>query len=146
MGNLNRVVMTGNLVRDPETRVTPSGKSVGNLRLAVNRRWQSTAGEAADNTDFFNVVVWDKLAELCQQYLEKGSPIALDGRLQSRSWETAEGQKRSIVEIVAENVQFLRRASAGQQREQTAGSGTGQEQGGGGAPGGQDDFPDEVPF
>lgn len=107
MASLNRVVLIGNLTRDPEIRSTPDGTSVANLGIAVNRPWTNKQGERT--TDFFNIVAWRKLAELCGQYLSKGSPVAIEGRLQSRSWETAEGQKRSTVEIVADNVQFLSR-------------------------------------
>ena len=109
MASLNRVVLIGNLTRDPELRTTPSGTSVATLGIAVNRRWTNQQGEKVDNTDFFNIVAWGKLAELCSEYIRKGSPIAVDGRLQYRTWETPEGQKRSKVEVVAENVQFLGR-------------------------------------
>ncbi len=111
MASLNRVILIGNLTRDPEMRFTPSGTSVSNFGLAVNRRWTNREGERVDQVDYFNIVVWAKLAELCNEYLAKGSPVAIEGRLQSRSWETEEGQKRSVVEIVAENVQFLARPS-----------------------------------
>jgi single-strand DNA-binding protein len=93
-------------------RFTPSGTSVSNFGVAVNRRWTNKQGERVDTADYFNIVVWGKLAELCTEYLAKGSPVAVEGRLQSRSWETEEGQKRSVVEIVAENVQFLGRPLA----------------------------------
>ena len=107
MASLNRVILIGNLTRDPEMRFTPSGASVSNFGLAVNRRWTNKQGERVDQVDYFNIVTWAKLAELCTDYLTKGSPVAIEGRLQSRSWETEDGQKRSVVEIVAENVQFL---------------------------------------
>ena len=93
-------------------RSTPSGASVSNFGLAVNRRWTNRQGERVDQVDYFNIVVWAKLAELCTNYLSKGSPVAVEGRLQSRSWETDDGQKRSKVEVVAENVQFLGRTTA----------------------------------
>lgn len=107
MASLNRVVLVGNLTRDPDIRSTPNGTSVTNFGLAVNRRWTNKQGEKVDGVDYFNIVAWGKLAELCGEYIKKGSPVALEGRLQSRSWETEDGQKRSVVEIVAENVQFL---------------------------------------
>lgn len=109
---MNRVVLLGNLTRDPELRSTPSGVSVTNFGLAVNRRWTNRQGERVDGVDFFNIVAWGRLAELCSDYIKKGSPVAIEGRLQSRSWETEGGQKRSTVEVVAENVQFLGRAGA----------------------------------
>lgn len=110
MASLNRVVLVGNLTKDPEIRNTPDGTPVANLRLAVNRPWTNKQGER--EADFFNIVAWRKLAELCGQYLAKGSPVAIDGRLQSRTWDTQEGQRRTTVEIVADNIQFLSRATA----------------------------------
>lgn len=109
MASLNRVVLVGNLTRDPDLRSTPSGSSVVSFGLAVNRRWTNRQGERVDGVDYLNIVAWGKLAELCHNYIHKGSPVALEGRLQSRSWETEDGQKRSAVEVVAENVQFLER-------------------------------------
>lgn len=109
--------MIGNLTRDPEMRFTPSGASVSNFGMAVNRRWTNKQGERVDTADYFNIVVWGKLAELCTDYLTKGSPVAVEGRLQSRSWETEDGQKRSVVEIVAENVQFLSRSPVREKSE-----------------------------
>jgi len=106
---LNRVVLVGNLTKDPELRSTPDGASVATLRLAVNRPWANKQGKR--EADFFTVIAWRKLAELCGQYLSKGSPVAIDGRLQSRNWETSDGQKRFAVEVVADNVQFLSRAT-----------------------------------
>lgn len=114
MASLNRVVLIGNLTKDPELRYTPAGIPVSSLRIAVGRRFRqaSDKNEGEDNAkdnqaDFFTVVVWRRLAEICCEYLQKGKQVAVEGRLQSRSWETADGQRRSIVEVVAENVQFL---------------------------------------
>jgi len=111
MASLNRVILVGNLTRDPEVRSTPDGTQVANLGIAVNRPWTNKQGERT--ADFFTIVAWRKLAELCSQYLSKGSPVAIEGRLQTRSWETQEGQKRSTVEIVADNIQFLSRGTGG---------------------------------
>lgn len=116
MASLNRVILIGNLTRDPELRYTPNGSSVASFGLAVNRTYTNKQGERVENVDFFNIVVWAKLAELCSEYIKKGSPVAIEGRLQSRSWETEDGQKRSVVEVVAENVQFLGRAGAQDER------------------------------
>ena len=113
MASLNRVILIGNLTRDPELRFTPSGSPVAGFGLAVNRVYTNKQGEKVENVDYFNIVVWAKLAELCAEYIHKGSPVAVEGRLQSRSWETEDGQKRSAVEIVAENVQFLARSGGG---------------------------------
>ncbi len=112
MANLNRVIIIGRLTRDPELRFTPSGIPVAKFGVAVNRRRTNSDGEKVEDTSFFNIVVWRKLAELCADYLSKGRTVAIDGRLQSRSWETQDGQKRSTVEIVADNVQFLDRKEA----------------------------------
>ena len=107
MANLNKVLLIGNLTRDPELRYTPSGVAVANLRLAVNRRYKDKAGEQKEETCFVTVTTWDKQAEVCNQYLSKGRPVFVEGRLQSRSWETNDGQKRNTIDIRAERVQFL---------------------------------------
>ena len=105
MATLNKVMLIGNLTRDPELRYTPSGLPVATLRLAVNRNFTNQQGEI--ETDFFNVVVWRNQAEKCAEYLSKGRQVAVTGRLQSRSWEGNDGQKRSAVEVVADRVVFL---------------------------------------
>lgn len=117
MASLNRVVLIGNLTRNPELRFTPNGTPVANFGIAVNRKWTNKQGERVEGVDYFNIVVWGKLAELCGDFITKGSPVAIDGRLQSRSWETEDGNKRSIVEIVAENVQFLNKRTASDQND-----------------------------
>lgn len=107
MANFNKVILMGNLTKDPELRYTPQGTAVVNLRLAVNRRFRDRNQEQKEETCFITAVVWDKQAEVCNQYLQKGSPIFIEGRLQSRSWEDNSGQKRSVIEVRAERVQFL---------------------------------------
>ena len=107
MASLNKVLLIGNLTKDPELRYTPSGVPVANLRLAVNRKYKDKMGEWKDEVCFLTVITWDKQAELCNQYLHKGRPVFVEGRLQSRSWETNDGQKRSTIEVRAERVQFL---------------------------------------
>ena len=109
MASLNKVFLIGNLVRPPELRYTPSGTAVADLRLAVNRNYTLQSGEKREETCFLTVIVWGKQAETCGEYLDKGSPILVDGRLQTRDWETKDGQKRSVVEVVAERVQFMGR-------------------------------------
>jgi len=106
MVSLNRVLLIGNLTKDPELRYTPSGTPVANLRLAVNSSFKSQSGERKEETCFVTIVVWSRQAELCNQYLKKGRSIFVEGRLLSRSWE-AEGQKRSTMEVRADRVQFL---------------------------------------
>jgi len=107
MASLNKVLLIGNLTKDPELRYTPQGTAVVNLRLAVNRRFRNRNLETKEEVCFITVVAWDKQAETCNQYLHKGSPIFIEGRLQSRSWEDNAGQKRSVIEVRAERIQFL---------------------------------------
>ena len=107
MANLNKVFLIGNLTRDPELRYTPGGTAVANLGLAVNRKFKDSTGELKEEVCFLTVTVWDKQAEACCQYLQKGRPVFVEGVLQSRFWETAEGQKRSAIDVRAERVQFL---------------------------------------
>ncbi len=109
MASLNKVLLIGNLTRPPELRYTPSGTAVADLRLAVNRAYTTQGGERREDTCFLTVVVWGKQAESCGEYLDKGSPILIEGRLQTRDWETKDGQKRNVVEVVAERVQFMGR-------------------------------------
>ena len=106
--NINRVTITGNLTQDPELRSTPSGTSVCKLRVAVNtRRKDGATGEWVDKPNYFDVTVWGAQGENCANYLSKGRPVAVDGRLEWREWETQEGNKRQAVEIIADTVQFL---------------------------------------
>ena len=107
MASLNKVLLIGNLTKDPELRYTPQGTAVVNLRLAVNRKFKDRNQELKEEVCFISAVVWSKQAETCNQYLHKGSPVFVEGRLQSRSWEDNSGQKRSIIEVTAERVQFL---------------------------------------
>ncbi len=108
MASLNKVFLIGNLTRDPELRYIPSGSAVATFTVAVNRVFKSQAGEKKEQTSFIRVVVWGRRAEVCGEYLSKGSPVFVEGRLQSRDWETQDGQKRSTTEVVADNIQFLR--------------------------------------
>ena len=106
--NLNRVVLTGNLTRDPELRTTPNGTSVCKLRVSVNsRRKDSASGEWVDKPNYFDVTVWGAQGENCANYLSKGRPVAVDGRLEWREWEAQDGTKRQATEIIADAVQFL---------------------------------------
>jgi single-strand DNA-binding protein len=106
--NINRVVLTGNLTRDPELRSTASGTSVCSLRIATNtRRKDPTTGEWVDKPNYFDVTVWGAQGENCARFLSKGRPVAIDGRLEWREWETPEGHKRQAVDIIADSVQFL---------------------------------------
>jgi single-strand DNA-binding protein len=105
--NINRVVITGNLTRDPELRSTPGGTSVCSLRVAVNSRRKDDSGNWVDKPNYFDVTVWGSQGENCAQYLAKGRPVAVDGRLNWREWEAKDGSKRQSVDIIADSVQFL---------------------------------------
>jgi single-strand DNA-binding protein len=107
MASINRVVLVGNLTRDPELRHTQSGMAVCSLRLAVNTRRKDETGQWVDKPNYFDITVWGNQGERCAQYLSKGRPVAIDGRLEWREWETPEGNKRQAVDVVADSVQFL---------------------------------------
>ena len=114
--SFNKVMLMGNLTRDPELRYIPSGQAVTSFTVAVNRVYNSQAGEKKEEVSFIRVVVWARLAENCNEYLKKGSPVFVEGRLQSRSWEAQDGTKRSTIEVVAQSVQFL--SSRGSRNEE----------------------------
>ena len=105
--SINRVVLVGNLTRDPELRSTPGGTPVCSLRVAVNSRRRDESGQWIDKPNYFSISVFGNQAESCSQYLSKGRPVAIDGRLDWREWQAQDGSKRESVEIVAESVQFL---------------------------------------
>ena len=113
MASLNKVFLIGNLTRDPEIRYTPSGAAVANLGLAVSRKFRDKAQELREEVCFVTVVVWSKMAENCNQYLKKGSPLFVEGRLTLRTWEDTTGKKRNVIEVRAERVQFLGRSNQG---------------------------------
>jgi single-strand DNA-binding protein len=141
-GNINRVVLVGNLTRDPELRHTPSGTPVCSLRVAVNTRRKDETGQWTDKPNYFDVTVWGQQGENCAQYLSKGRPVAIDGRLEWREWEAQDGAKRQAVEIVAESVQFLGGRMEGEAQPAYVSAG---------AAAGGDDFPsspadDDIPF
>ncbi|MFH1287463.1 MAG: single-stranded DNA-binding protein [bacterium] len=111
LGTLNRVFLIGRLTRDPDLRFIPSGTAVVNFGIAVNRLYKTTSGEKKEEVCYVNIVAWKKLAELCGEHLKMGSPVLVEGRLQSKSWETKDGQKRSNLEVVADKIEFLGRLS-----------------------------------
>lgn len=104
---LNKVMIIGRLGRDPEMRYTPSGRPVTTFSVGTNRSWNTANGERRTETEWFNVVAWSSLAEICKQYLVKDSHVYIEGRLQTRHWEDNEGQKHSAVEIVANEMIML---------------------------------------
>ena len=107
MRGLNKVQIIGNLGRDPEMRYTPNGKPVTSFTVAVSRSWLKPEGERVEKTEWFNVVAWERLAEICNQYLVKGSAVFVEGRLETRSWEADNGQKHFRTEIIANEVIIL---------------------------------------
>jgi single-strand DNA-binding protein len=111
--NLNRAMIIGNLTRDPEIRTTPSGKTVASFGVATNMIWTDQAGQRQQRAEFHNVVAWSRLAEICGQYLKRGSKVYLEGRLQTRDWVGQDNVKRYRTEIIAENMIMLDRAGVG---------------------------------
>lgn len=124
--NLNLVVLSGRLVADPELRYTPKGTAVCSFRIAVSRYYRDRdAGGFKEETSFFNVVVWDRMAEMAGERLRKGSPVLIEGTLRSRSYETQDGNRRYVVEVVSRRLQFLERAptpGAAPEEEESASS------------------------
>jgi len=107
MRGLNKVMIIGHLGRDPEMRYTPSGRPVTSLSVATSRSWKTAEGERRTETEWFNIVAWASLAEICNQYLKKGHLVYIEGRLQTRRWEDEEGNKRSATEVVAREMIML---------------------------------------
>lgn len=107
MRSLNRVTLMGNLAADPDLKETNSGRTVANFALATNHRWKDKEGEEKSSTDFHRIIAWNKLGEICGEYLKKGSGIYLEGKLRNRSYETKEGEKKYVTEIVADNINIL---------------------------------------
>ena len=106
-GGINKVILIGNVGADPELRYTASGAGVTNFNIATNESWTDKSGERQENTEWHRIVVWGRLAEICNQYLRKGSKVYIEGRLQTRNWEGQDGQKRYTTEIVARDMQML---------------------------------------
>ncbi|MFV1977968.1 MAG: single-stranded DNA-binding protein [Myxococcota bacterium] len=126
MASVNKVILVGNLGRDPELRYIPSGQAVANFTLATNDRWRDKEGNNQERTEWHRIVVWGKSAENCAQYLQKGRSVYIEGRLQTLEWEDKDGNKRQTTETIAQTVQFLGgRGGAG------AGAAGGAESGGG---------------
>lgn len=110
--NLNKVMLIGNLTRDPEIKTTPNGQSVASFSLATNLIWTDQSGQRQEKVEFHNIVAWRKLADICGQYLRKGSKVYVEGRLQTRDWTGQDGIKRYRTEIVLENMIMLDRQNA----------------------------------
>jgi single-strand DNA-binding protein len=159
MAGINKVIIIGNLGKDPEVRHTPQGQAVANFPVATSESWNDKQGQKQERTEWHRIVVWGKLAELCGKYLSKGRKAYIEGRLQTRAWDDKEGQKRYTTEIVANTVQFLDSAGASSDRgagAMSAGGGGSDYGSGFGAPpefgedagqgGGQHSATDDIPF
>ena len=131
MVDVNRVILAGNLTRDPELRYTPSGQAVVDLNMAINRVYTS-GGEKKEDTCFVSVVAWGRQAEMCGEYLSKGSPVLIEGSLQYDQWQTDGGEKRSRLRVRADRVQFLGRPKRAEFGDAPDGAGGGGAAGGGG--------------
>lgn len=149
---LNKAIIIGNLTRDPETKALPSGTSVSTFSVATNRAWKDKDGARQEDTQFHNVVVFGRQAETVGQYLKKGSSVLVEGRMQTRSWDAQDGQKKYRTEIVAERVQFGSRPTGGG----SPNFGGGEQEGGASAPSAgqgkaieypeEDINPEDIPF
>jgi single-strand DNA-binding protein len=107
MASYNRVILVGNITRDPELRYIPSGTAVTDIGLAVNERWKNANGDWVDETTFVEITLWGRQAEVASEYLNKGSPVLIEGRLKLDTWETNDGQKRSKLKVVGQRMQML---------------------------------------
>jgi len=117
MASINKAILIGNLGKDPEIRYIPSGQAVATFSIATTRKWRDKEGQPQEQTDWHNIVVWGRMAELAKEYLAKGRSVYIEGRIQNRSYDDKEGNKRYISEVVATTMQFL-----GGRSDQAAGS------------------------
>ncbi|HCU24746.1 MAG TPA: single-stranded DNA-binding protein, partial [Deltaproteobacteria bacterium] len=140
------VILIGNLGSDPEVKYTPSGAAVANFNIATNESWTTKEGKKEERTEWHKIVVWNKLAELCGEYLSKGRPVYLEGRLQTREWNDKDGNKRYTTEIVAQTIQFLGSAPGSREGRPAAGNRNSKSE----APGMEEAVPveveDDIPF
>lgn len=147
MASVNKVILIGNLGRDPEVRTTPGGQPVAKFSIATSQRWKNKQnGQMEEKTDWHNIVAWGRLAELCRDYLSKGRPVYIEGRLQTRSWDDKDGKKQYTTEVVAETLQFLGGRGEGTGAARPSAMAVGQS-----GPVGGDDIPafdesDDIPF
>jgi single-strand DNA-binding protein len=164
MASVNKVIIVGNLGRDPETRYATSGAAICNVTIATSRQWKDkTSGEKREETEWHRVVFYDRLAEIAGEYLKKGRPVYVEGRLKTRKWTDKEGQDRYTTEIIAEEMQLLGSregggggggggdvefAGGGERRERSSGGGEGggAKSGGGARTSTPNDFDDDIPF
>lgn len=118
--NLNKIFILGNVVKNPESRTTPSGQTVATFSIATNRMWTDKQGQKQKKAEFHNIVAWGKLGEICAQYLEKGKLVFIEGRVETRSWDAPDGTKKYRTEVIAENMQMGPRSSGTQNTSGTA--------------------------
>jgi single-strand DNA-binding protein len=111
--NVNKVILVGRLTRDPEIRNTPGGQSVATISIATNRFWKDKSGQRQDKTEFHNIILWGRLAEIAGQYLTKGQEAFFEGRLETRKYTAKDGSERRVTEVIAENMQLGSRAQGG---------------------------------
>lgn len=139
--SLNKVMLIGNLTRDPNLRFTPKGTAVCSFGLATNRSWSpADGGEKVEKAEFHNIVAWGKLAEICGQLLHRGDKAYVDGRMQTRDWKTEDGQERRITEIVIDNMMLLNSRSGGGESQDQEATGTSQDEPE------AEDIADDIPF
>ena len=147
MASVNKVILVGNLGRDPEVRYMPDGGAITNISVATTDTWKDKAGEKQEKTEWHRVAFFGKLAEIAGEYLKKGSQVYLEGRLQTRKWQDKDGQDKYTTEIVADRMQMLGGRSGGGGGDMpSGGNGGGSAQKPSGAGGKFDDFPDDIPF
>ena len=146
---VNKVILIGNLGQDPETRTTPGGTTVTNIRIATSESWKDkTSGEMKEQTEWHGIVLWNRLGEIAAEYLKKGSQVYIEGRLQTRKWQDKQGNDRYTTEIVASEMQMLGGRGGGSTQE-TRDTREGVSRGSAGAPapaGSPPDFDDDIPF
>jgi single-strand DNA-binding protein len=152
MASVNKVILVGNLGRDPEIRYMPSGDAMANLSLATTDSWKDKSGEKQEKTEWHRVVMFGKQAEIAGEYLKKGSQVYIEGRLQTRKWTDKEGQDRYTTEIVADRMQMLGSRSGGSERmaaavdEERPAAAGGKKAAAAAKPGSFDDMEDDIPF
>jgi len=155
MAGVNKVILVGNLGRDPEVRYTKSGQAVASFSLATSERWTGKDGNKEEKTEWHRIVAWGKLGEICGEYLSKGKQVYIEGRLQTREWDDKDGNKKQTTEIVASNMTMLGQAGGGGGSGYEGGSSSGgsrsssgsQSGSQGSSSGGHDDFEDDdIPF
>ncbi|MDE1981048.1 MAG: single-stranded DNA-binding protein [Betaproteobacteria bacterium] len=150
MASVNKVILVGNLGRDPEVRYMPDGGAITNISVATTDTWKDKSGEKQERTEWHRVAFFGKLAEIAGEYLKKGSQVYIEGRLQTRKWQDKDGQDKYTTEIVADRMQMLGSRAGGGSASADMPSGNGgssRSSGGNGGNGGKfDDFPDDIPF